>query len=495
MPRRASVSAPPNASDAPAAPVAIQFPPPLPWEAEVLRAFDTHRFTTIVGARQIRKTSFAVKLALKLALEGKDGWWVAPVYSLADIGYDMLLPIISQPPFTHVVDAEGHRMATEDKKRMRFIFRNNGRMGMIHFKSAEEPWKLRGKGLDFIIVDEAAYAAASTWYGSLIHTLTVRQGKALLISNPFGKNWFYELWQLGNPENPNADADYASFQFSQTANPDIPAADIARKKQTMPHKQFEREVMGRFVEDGGEVFTNVRQQASILPGLDDLCTFNPMHVYAAGMDISAGRQDYSDILVTDISVMAQVAHFRFSSPLISEQVRMLKLVADTWHPTRIDVEDNTVGLFAIPEFQALGLPIRPINTNVKTNGEMMEAYAAAIELGRLRLLNDPSLIQEHEAMESDITAGGTVRYHSPRGGHDDIVRAGILSYHAATVGDAVAQPAFVRGRASGLWDNRRERRYPGWSGDAAAPTASQVKNAPARAFARRQQHSKRESPL
>ena len=260
------------------------------------------------------------------------------------------------------------------------------------------------------------------------------------------------------------------------------AARTLRSRQ-LPHVKFEREVLGQFNEDGGEVFIGVRKAATIVPGLDPLCVYNPSHVYGAGMDISPGRHDYTAIVVTDMTAMAQVAVYRFSDPLLSRQIDMLRQVNALWHPKYIDCEENSQGMFAIPEFHALGLPVRPWNNNWKTKGELIENYAAAIELGRLRLLADQELIKEHEGMETDIAPGGTVRYHSPKNSFDDEVIAGALSYRAVTVGEDMPQPNFVRGRTTGLYDPivgqrpTRERQYPGWKSGHARGGVFQRNNA------------------
>lgn len=462
MPRHPSSAPPPNVpNEVRNVPIAI--PPLWDWQREVFAALGRYRFVIVCSARQIGKSHGATLYAIQQAMQGKQGWWVAPTYHLTNPGYDLLRKITNQPPFSNVIPGTKTRMVTELKTRRRFTFINNGKEGTIEVISADDPESAVGPANDFAVIDEAGRMHPDAWFEGVYSTLTVKRGNALLISNPRGKNWFYDLWLRGDPRNPQRDSDYCSFQFSQLANPLITPADIEKQKSQLPHSKFEREVLGQFNEDGGEVFIGVRAAATIFPGIDPLCFYNPNHLYVAGMDISPGRHDYSAIVVTDVTAMAQVAIYRFSDPLLSRQIDMLSQVNALWRPRYIDVEENSQGMFAIPEFHAIGLPVRPWNNNWKTKGDLIENYAAAIELGRLRLLNDPESIKEHEGMETDVAPGGTIRYHSPKSGFDDIVIAGGLSYHAATVGEDMPQPSFVRGKAVGLYDNRSERRYPGWT--------------------------------
>lgn len=444
--------------------IAINLPPLFEWQKQVHEALQQYRYVVVVTAQQIGKTTLAVTEATDVAMQGGDVWWVAPDYSLTEPGYDILVPTFDQPPFNQIVDGEGHKLVEEYKQRKRFTFRNGSRNGSIQIKSAEDPKKLRGKPLDLVVMDEAAFMHRDAWHANLRHRLTVRHGRALFITNPFGKNWLWELWRLGDPTNPDRDPEWMSFQFSQHASPLITEADIENSRRIMPFRDFRREVLGEFVDDGGEVFIGVRAAASIVPQLPPYGVYNPAHAYVAGMDISAGRQDYSVIIVFDVTEMAQVAIFRFSEPQLSEQAKTLASVYDYWHPYRIEVEENAQGMFAIPEFKALGLPIHAFNTNWKSKGDLIQNHAAAIEMGRQRLLRDPNVIKEHEAMESDVAPGGTVRYFAPGGGYDDIVIASALAYRAATVREDMPQPGFLRGKATGLYDNRAERTYPGWNG-------------------------------
>lgn len=445
--------------------VEIHLPPPYPWQQMVWTALHAgYRVVACVTAQQIGKTSLGIEWLIEGGLAGERCWWVAPDYSLTEPGYDMFAELFSQPPFNQVVDKDGHKMVEENKKRQLFTFRNNGRVGTIQIKSADDPNKLRGKTLHRLVADECGYMHPDAWHANLIHRLTVFRGIALLISNPVGKNWLWDVWRLGDPDNPHRDPDYASFQFDQSANPNISREEMEKKKLHMPYRQYQREVLGMFTDDGGDVFLGVKKAASILPNLPPLCVYNPSHRYVAGMDISAGRQDFTVIIVFDVNEMAQAAMYRFSEPELSGHVRILQQVNDYWKPDRIEIEENSQAMFAVPEFRNIGLPVQAWNNNWKTKGELIQAYAAAIELGRIRLLQDADLIKEHEGMESDVAPGGTIRYHSPRNGHDDIVIASALAYRAATVHDASAQPSFVRGVARNLYGNSVPvRQYPSWT--------------------------------
>lgn len=69
---------------------------------------------------------------------------------------------------------------------------------------------------------------------------------------------------------------------------------------------------------------------------------------------------------------------------------------------------------------------------IKTN--LVEGLAIAFEQGQIEILNDPVLIGELQAYESERLPSGLVRYSAPEGFHDDCVSALMLVWAAATSG-------------------------------------------------------------
>lgn len=73
-----------------------------------------------------------------------------------------------------------------------------------------------------------------------------------------------------------------------------------------------------------------------------------------------------------------------------------------------------------------------ITNAIKTN--LVEGLALAFEQGQIQILNDPVLIGELQAFESEQLPSGLVRYSAPDGMHDDCVSALMLAWAAATSG-------------------------------------------------------------
>ena len=69
--------------------------------------------------------------------------------------------------------------------------------GMVAVRSTHYPDNLRGEGLDIAILDEAAFMEGRVWSEVVRPMLVTTRGQAVFLSTPFGRNWFYALFQLG----------------------------------------------------------------------------------------------------------------------------------------------------------------------------------------------------------------------------------------------------------------------------------------------------------
>ena len=93
------------------------------------------------------------------------------------------------------------------------IIENTTTGAKLWMKTTENPTSLLGKGLDLAIIDEAARVDEGIWEGYIRPNLMDRKGRALLISNPYGFNWFYNMYLRGTPEGRIDNPEYISFHF------------------------------------------------------------------------------------------------------------------------------------------------------------------------------------------------------------------------------------------------------------------------------------------
>jgi hypothetical protein len=203
------------------------------------------RFKVVACGRQWGKSKFASAWVLERVLAGKAGWWIAPDANVALIGWDMLKGLFQQIPGVEIAEAK------------RLITAPGG--GWVQVKGAHNEGKLRGRTLDFIVNDEAAFVhnGGNRWNAELRPTLAVKNGEALFVSTFNGENWFYDLYELGQ----NADEpEWESWRKPSTENPYFPAAELERARRTTPQAEFEQEYLANPLVYVGAVFPGEKVQ-------------------------------------------------------------------------------------------------------------------------------------------------------------------------------------------------------------------------------------------
>ena len=223
------------------------------------------RFVSVVAGRRFGKTFLATASLLRAAISGdnKNVWYVAPTYGAAkEICWNMLISTIPQ---------EYIAKTNETSLTIKLI---NG--SYIALKGAEKPNNLRGRALDFVVLDEFADMRPETWYEVVRASLSDRQGSALFIGTPKGRNHFYDLWAKGKD---NA-LDWESFQYTTIEGGNVPEQEIEQAKSDLDERTFNQEYNAAFVTYAGLIYYGFSREESVLDMGDDSGT---LHI---GMDFN-----------------------------------------------------------------------------------------------------------------------------------------------------------------------------------------------------------------
>lgn len=289
---------------------------------------------------------------------------------------------------------------------------------------------LRGPGLDFMVVDEAAFIRGSVWYEILMPMLFDRGGKALIMSSTSGRNWFWEAYTRGLDPLQN---DWASFHRDSFVNP-LMAGQREIIQRSNSERVVQQEYLAEFLDDAGAVFRNVRNCA-VLPPMSP----QDGRRYVFGVDWGRDN-DYTVIVVLDITeTPARVAHVeRFNEIGYRLQRARLAALYAHWRPQNVLVESNSIGATNLEELQASGIPARGFNTSAQSKPRIIEALALALEQETILLpAANEVLINELLNYSMDRLPGGGFRYSAPSGGHDDTVMALAIALNATNRGALV----------------------------------------------------------
>lgn len=386
----------------------VKLPALLPAQKEIYAS--PARFRVLAAGRRWGKTRLAILLAFEAALRGGAAWWVAPSYLLANVGWRGLTKLSAQIPQAVVYKAE---------RRIEFP---SG--GWIQIRSAADPQALRSEGLDFVALDECAFMQESVWTDALRPALADRQGKAIFISTPFGRNWFWRLYQRGLEDG----VTWRSWTFPSSANPRLAEQELEEARKTMPEAVFRREFLAEFVDFGGAVFRRVLDAAT--------AEWQPEpqsgRQYVFGVDW--GRSgDYTVIAVLDITSKSIVYYDRFTNVDAVAQIARVRALAERFRPSVVVVETNAIGAAMFDMLQRTNVFLYPFHTTHATKLRLIDDLALAFESGAIRVPPDRALLTEFEAYEVQKRASGAFSYSAPSGGHDDIVMAVALAWHALAI--------------------------------------------------------------
>ncbi|MBI5670291.1 MAG: hypothetical protein HZC41_20035 [Chloroflexi bacterium] len=385
---------------------------PHPGQTTILKS--KARFRVVACGRRFGKTALGQIAIVEAASEGARCWWLSPTYKMASQVWRDLKRACRTRDEVEI---------NNDERRIDFV-----KGGWLAIRSTHSADNLRGAGLDLAVLDEAAFMAADVWPEVVRPMLLERQGKALFLSSPNGRNWFWELFQRGlDPHEP----EWQSFHFTSYDNPLIAPAELDAIRRQTPERVWQQEYLAQFSEDSGLVFRGLRDAATAPPDAQPQAGTR----YVIGCDW--GRSgDYTALVVLDADRRQMVAMDRFNQINWSLQRGRLRALYDHWQPVVIWAESNSIGSVNIEALQAEGLPVRPFATTVKSKGPLIEDLALALERRDLALLPDETLLHELAAYSLERLPGGTYRYSAPLGQHDDTVIALALAWHGVRHGGA-----------------------------------------------------------
>ena len=294
--------------------------------------------------------------------------------------------------------------------------------------------QVRGKAVDLLVLDEAAFIDAELWQAAK-YTVAARPGsKVVLASTPYGRRdgWFSVEWRAGE----RGVAGRAAFHWPSTVSPMVDAELLAMWRETATEREFRAEVLAEWVDDAGAVFSSELIEAAA----EEYELVAPEA--AEGLAVSVGGIDWGK--VHDASALVLVAARgetwwlpwlveRFAVPY-SGFIDTVTAAARGFSLRRLMSEETGVGA-GPTEFLARRLAEEGIATKVvgvHTTAQLKEdafgTLRLLLEQGRLRLPRHPALLRQLSAAAFETTESGATRIAVPeRFGHDDLLMALVLA--------------------------------------------------------------------
>jgi len=380
-----------------------------PFDKQKMILDDTHRFKVLACGRRFSKSTIGKIAITELALKGQDEvYWIAPTFKTStNVWMDL------KETFKNVTESK-----SEAERRLELT--GGGRL-MVW--SAQNFDSIRGNKPKAVILDEAAMMNPEVWTAVVRPALSDKKGFAYFLSTPRGRNFFYDLFQMGLSEESKY-KNYISWRFPSWHNPYVPKSEFIEAKSTLHQKIFAQEYLAEFLLDAADVFH----------GVGEVCTLEYNSPYEGhfvfGVDV--GRQnDPTVITIWDKEKKHLVDMVRVHKTRFPDQKEIIEKTYEAWNKvgtvSRIMIESNYAPAF-VESLMETSMPVRPFRTTNETKSNIVNRLATEVQHKRVQMLNDKDLLFEFQAFTMGMTPSGKPQYSAPAGYHDDIVMSACIGF-------------------------------------------------------------------
>ena len=392
---------------------------PFDLQKEIL--LDRHRYKCLAIGRRWGKSFVEAADSVAVACFGGHVWCVAPTFNLADIIFDHCLELCADPKLPV------HKMISKINTGAGAKMIQTITGGLIVPKSSDHPGSLIGRGIDKIVFDEAAKESdprVLTKY--LTPCVSNTEGSIDLITTPEGKNWLYYEFLKGvnDPNNTSYDPAYRSWTCPSRTSPHFSQREWDFQKVHLPEDIFNQEYGAEFLDDGGQVFKNIRECSTSTM----LESPNPGRMYVMGVDL-AKSQDWTVITIMDANARSVAYIERFNQiDWEIQKVRIRDLAYKWMCPVLID--STGVGDPILSALIEMGLPmgVNGYFFTLDSKNRLVMTLSLAFQNHEISIIPDPIALHEFEIYGVERLPSGKFRYNAPSGYHDDIVISHALAY-------------------------------------------------------------------
>ena len=360
--------------------------------------------------RQFGKSLMAINLSLYWMINNGPVkvLWVSPVYSQTTKVQKELMQAIGASGLVKNCNYSDN-----------YIRLKNG--SEIIFRSAEKYDNIRGLTVDYGILDEAAFMKEDAWKEAIKPVFLVRGKKVLFISTPKGKNWFHELFQLARS---NDYENYKAYTGSSYDTPYINIEEIEDAKRTLPPNVFQQEYLAKFIDSGGEVFSNL--ESNIMPTWGQ----NNSKIYC-GVDLGK-QEDFT--VATFMNAQGQVIDiYRANAQEWTQMTREIITRVKRYNAT-VMIEVNSIGDVIFEQVKSQWADTHPFVTTSKSKNEIIEGLILDMNEDTIGIPDShtfPALLSELEVFTYEYNPKTrNIRYGHPSGLHDDcVISLAIANYN------------------------------------------------------------------
>lgn len=406
------------------------------WPHQIEAANSDAFVTVIAKARQTGGSMFLQCLAIYTAFR--------------DAGVSVVIVSATQESSRGMTEAIGARLAGNaltkgsvvDEQSMRVRLANGSEI--VSLPASER--QIRGRTARLVLLDEASYLHPRIWQAAEYVALAQRaQGSRIVMcSTPWSVGFFRDSYEAGL----DGDPDFESFHWDyKVSGPNLDAAYLERQRERVSPSQFQAEVLGRFSDAAGSLFSRSLLEAQTadfeVPQMHEL---RPPAAGMVGVDygVSHDRSSLAAIyrvpdlgLNPDAERLPRFVLFSYGWPQATPLSTTVDDVAAI--PARshcIATETNACGAMPSQELGRIlrerGNMPRHLSFTATTNARKVSGFGALLALlerGQLFIPRDPTLLSEFAGLQFRQGEQGFTTYgnDSTIAQHDDRVDAAQLA--------------------------------------------------------------------
>ena len=359
------------------------------------------KYITVVSPRQVGKSLLLVNLILYYSINDKGSkiGVITPIYQQARKLMEDLYEAIKDSGIVEATNFSNFEIKLKTGSK-------------IYFRSSEREDSLRGYTFDYLFLDEASYQSEDAWKRAIQPTALVHGKKVVLFSTPRGRDWFYELFQMGQDLNyPN----YASVRMEQGDNPYIDLEEIAAAKRSLPDAIFRAEYLGEFLEGESQVFQNFNANCfDKWPKPQGKCYI--------GVDL-AQTGDYTVATVIDATGAVVEIYRDNHKEWETMQTNIIQLARK--YAATVMIETNSMGSVILEGIKKKYQDTHGFNTSNQSKRDIVESLIMGFNEGTVKIPSAtllPELHRELEVFEMQYNPQTrSVKYAARNNFHDDMV--------------------------------------------------------------------------
>jgi hypothetical protein len=329
---------------------------PRPLQAALHRQLK--RFNVLVAHRRFGKTVFCIneliaKAAANNRTEARYGY-VAPLLTQAkDVAWNYLKRFTAPIPGVNVSETE------------LWVDLPNG--ARIRLYGADNADRLRGLYFDGVVLDEYAQMSPRVWPEIVRPMLADRQGWALFIGTPMGRNHFCTLY-----EQAARDGDWHAQRFPATETGVLQETELIAARRAMSAQAFAQEFECSFAAGvPGAYYAALLEQAE-LEGRIGRVPWEPRLPVTTAWDLGIGDATaiwFAQVLGQEIRI---IDYYEASGAPLSHYAKLLGdkpyVYADHLLPHDISVREMSTGRTRLDTLRSLGLKVRVLTADSVEDG-------------------------------------------------------------------------------------------------------------------------------